>query len=40
MKAGKKRYGIVLSITVILFFMGVAKLFTMTEAQHGDSKPL
>lgn len=40
MKAGKKRYGIVLSITVILFFMGVAKLFTMTEAQYKDSRAL
>lgn len=40
MKTGKKRYGIVLSVTVLLFFMGVAKLFTMTEANMDGSKTL
>lgn len=40
MKTGKKRYGIVLSVTVLLFFMGVAKLFMMTEANMDGSKAL
>ena len=40
MKTGKKRYGIVLSVTVILFFMGVAKLFMVTEANMDASKAL
>ncbi len=40
MKTGKKRYGIVLSVTVFLFFMGVAKLFMVTEANMDASKAL
>ena len=36
MKAKKNRYGIVLSVTVLLFFMGVAKLLTMTAAQQEE----
>lgn len=40
MKTGKKRYGIVLSVTVFLFFMGVAKLFMVTEANMDGSKAL
>ena len=40
MKMGKKRYGIVLSVTVILFFIGVARLFVMTEAWMDGSKAL
>ncbi|KAI4449337.1 hypothetical protein C823_003866 [Eubacterium plexicaudatum ASF492] len=38
MKTGKKRYGIVLMVTVLLFFMGLAKLFTLTEANMDGSK--
>lgn len=37
MKAKKNRYGIVLSVTVLLFFMGVAKLLTMTAAQQDET---
>ena len=33
MKTKKNRYGIVLSVTVFLFFIGVAKLFMMTQEE-------
>ena len=40
MKTKKNRYGIVLSVTVLLFFMGVAKLFTISQAQLERPKAL
>ncbi len=40
MKSRKKRYGMVLSVTIFLFFLGVAKLFTMTDAQPDGSKAM
>lgn len=40
MKTKKNRYGIVLSVTVLLFFMGVAKLFLMTEPRMDSPKAL
>ncbi len=40
MKSRKKRYGIVLSVTILLFFLGVAKLFTLSDAQPDGSKAM
>lgn len=40
MKTRKNRYGIVLSVTVLLFFIGVAKLLTMNRAQLERPKAL
>ena len=40
MKTRKNRYGIVLSVPVLLFFIGVAKLLTMNQAQLERPKAL